>query len=156
MAEIIVTGVDDSQPAMRAAEQAATLATALEAKLYVVSAFSANVTDVSESIRYQGSRTAMANALNELVGHHAGEAKRTASEVAGKLGTKFPQLLIASEAVEGSPGAALIRKAEELDASIIVVGNKRVQGPGRILGSIARAVASEANCDLYVVNTHPR
>ena len=39
---------------------------------------------------------------------------------------------------------------------MIVVGNKRVQGFTRFLGSVARTIASEAHCDLYIVNTHQR
>src|SRR5690606_28369663 len=43
------------------------------------------------------------------------------------------------------------------DASLIVVGNKRVQGvAGRVLGSIARDVAAHASCDVYIAHTHTR
>ena len=42
------------------------------------------------------------------------------------------------------------------DADVIVVGNKRVQGVSRILGSIARYVAAHAPCDVYIAHTHQR
>lgn len=49
-----------------------------------------------------------------------------------------------------------MKAAEELDAEIIVIGNKRVQGIARILGSIARDVAAHAPCDVYVAHTHSK
>ena len=36
---------------------------------------------------------------------------------------------------------------------MIVVGNRRVQGAGRILGSVAAHVTKNANCDVLVANT---
>ena len=47
----------------------------------------------------------------------------------------------------------LVSEADRLEARLIVVGNRRVQGPARILGSIARTVAANASCDVYVANT---
>jgi nucleotide-binding universal stress UspA family protein len=34
-----------------------------------------------------------------------------------------------------------------------VLGNRRMQGAGRILGSVANSVAHHAPCDVYVVKT---
>ena len=55
--------------------------------------------------------------------------------------------------VARDPASALCDEAERLDASIIVVGNKRVQGISRVLGSIAGGVAKMAPCDVYIVHT---
>jgi len=49
-----------------------------------------------------------------------------------------------------------VREAESLGADLIVVGNKRVQGLGRILGSIAEDVAHHSTCDVYIAHTHQR
>jgi nucleotide-binding universal stress UspA family protein len=49
----------------------------------------------------------------------------------------------------------LIEVATDHDAAVIVVGNKRVQGVTRLLGSIATDVAHKAPCDVYIANTHP-
>ena len=35
----------------------------------------------------------------------------------------------------------------------MVVGNKNIRGVSRVLGSVARKVASGATCDLYIANT---
>ena len=43
--------------------------------------------------------------------------------------------------------------AKEIGADLIVVGNRRVQGIGRVLGSVATDVAHHAPCDVYIVKT---
>ena len=39
------------------------------------------------------------------------------------------------------------------EAELIVVGNRRTQGIGRVLGSVAVSVAAHAPCDVYIVKT---
>jgi nucleotide-binding universal stress UspA family protein len=48
----------------------------------------------------------------------------------------------------------LCEEAARLEASVIVVGNKRVQGAARVLGSIAGDVAKRAPCNVFIVHTH--
>jgi nucleotide-binding universal stress UspA family protein len=55
--------------------------------------------------------------------------------------------------VVAEPADALCQEAERLNASIIVVGNKRVQGMSRVLGSIPLDVAKQAPCNVYIVHT---
>lgn len=54
---------------------------------------------------------------------------------------------------EGKPADVLIAEAERLDADLIVVGNVRMQGPGRLLGSVGNAVAHHAPCSVLIVKT---
>ncbi len=51
------------------------------------------------------------------------------------------------------PAGALCEEATRLGASVIVVGNVRVQGASRVLGSVANGVARHAPCDVLIVNT---
>jgi nucleotide-binding universal stress UspA family protein len=51
------------------------------------------------------------------------------------------------------PADALCAEAERLGASIIVVGNKRVQGMARVLGSVAAEVARHAPCHVFIAHT---
>lgn len=51
------------------------------------------------------------------------------------------------------PATALCDEAERLEASIIVVGNRGVQGAARLLGSVATDVARRAPCDVLIANT---
>lgn len=156
MNRIILTGVDGSETALKAAETAASLAVALEAELHILSAFSVNLAQIPQSARVTSDPTAMGQAVKTLGDRHMAQAHHIASNAAEKLRKAFPTLTILAKPVEGAPGVALTREAKRVRADLIVVGNKRVQGATRLLGSIARTVASEAPCDLYVVQTHPR
>jgi len=154
MTRTILTGVDSSATALKAAKKAAVLADAFSSELHVISAFRVNTVSTIRSLQKTHDREHVNAAYREATNQQAQQAGALASTVAKKLQSDFPELKIISKGVEGEPGEALVREAEKIDADIIVVGNKRVQGPARILGSIARTVASEANCDLHVVHTH--
>ena len=56
----------------------------------------------------------------------------------------------------GDPAVTICEEAERLRASMIVVGNRRVQGATRILGSVAADVTKQASCDVLIANTTPR
>lgn len=55
--------------------------------------------------------------------------------------------------VVGSPSDVLVSEAERLDADLIVVGNVRMQGLSRVLGSVGVAVIHNAPCNVLVVKT---
>jgi nucleotide-binding universal stress UspA family protein len=57
-------------------------------------------------------------------------------------------------AARGKPAEALIKEAERLGDRMIVVGNRRMRGIGRVLGSVANSVAHKASCDVYIANTY--
>lgn len=148
MTKKILTGVDNSETALRAAEKAAALAAALGAELHVLSSYTVNMTEAV--------RISHPEAYEKVVSQYAENAERTASTVAEALHLGGAQLQISTTSGEGPPAAALLREADAIGADMIVVGNKRVQGFTRFLGSVARTIASEAHCDLYIVNTHQR
>ncbi len=138
----IVTGVDDSETAAAAARTAARLADALGAELYVVSAFG----------RHDLERFTVGN--DEFVHSSEEDALNIARQVAAPLRRSHPDLRLEPAAAVGAPAEAIVRVAEELDADLIVIGNKRVQGMARVLGSIANDVVHKAHCDVYVAHTH--
>jgi nucleotide-binding universal stress UspA family protein len=140
----IVTGVDGTDPAMQAARTAARLAQALDGELHVVSAY--GKVDTIE-VHVEG---------HDFVLTPEQDAQRIAEETATRLQEEFPSLRVVAASAEGKPADALVDVAEELGADLIVVGNKRVQGLARVLGSIATEVARKAHCDVYVAHTHPR
>lgn len=135
----IIVGVDDSETAGRAARTAAELANALGARLHVVCAYA------RESVTEVGGGTDHWHLTA------SGVATGTAERVAAEL-SKIARDVV-SCAVEGKPADALIAAAEEHAADLIVVGNRRVQGPGRLLGSVATAIAHRASCDVYIAHT---
>jgi len=142
MTKVIVTGVDGSETATTAAHRAAELARAFDGELHILSAYG----------KFEVER--FASGEEEFVVTSEKDAARTADDAASALRREFPGLSITAGAAEGKPDKALLEAAERLDADVIVVGNKRVQGIVRVLGSIARDVAAHAACDVYVAHTH--
>lgn len=121
---------------------AAELATALSAKLVVVNA----VTKVEvETVGVPGDEYQISS----------GEvSEKIAEQAVRDLKVHFPQLEMEARSEAGRPGEALVKAAEDLEATLIVVGNKRVQGVTWVLGSIAATVAHKAPCDVYIAHTH--
>ncbi len=145
MSGIVVVGVDESESAAKAAEKAAWLADNLGAELVVVHAFE------HADVRTPGD-------ARDLAPVTAGDvAESVATRVIGKLRSQYPGVKMTSTARVGKPGEAVVAEAKDRNATVIVVGNKRVQGiAGRVLGSIARDVAQHATCDVYVAHTVER
>jgi nucleotide-binding universal stress UspA family protein len=54
---------------------------------------------------------------------------------------------------EGAPADVLVSEAQRLQADLIVVGNVRMQGIGRVLGSVGNGVIRQAPCSVLVVKT---
>ena len=143
MANIVVVGVDESTTAAKAAHKAAALAAGLGAGLVVVSAF-----DDTEAAPDMPADLAPVS-INDLALHVAERAITS-------LRADFPDLDMRPRAEYGKPAKTLVAVAEEVDATVIVVGNKRVQGLAAVLGSIARDVAHHAPCDVYIAHTVER
>ena len=139
MTEVIVVGVDGSETARWAAESAAAMATALGAKLHVVTAFS---NDRAQVLGIANDQMAFSDERN---------AEKVAREVAVAL--RSGQLEVDHSAVRGTPAQALIQQAEKHTAVMIVVGSRRMRGLGRVLGSVANSVAHSAPCDVYIAKT---
>lgn len=153
MAKTILTGVDNSPTALKAAHTAASLASAVDGTLHVLSAFTMRMGETVKAVQRSGEFEHAGDAYQKVVDRYRQNAEHIAETVVEALRIEFPDLDIVATAREGSPADALINESKDIAADIIVVGNKRVQGPGRFLGSIARSVAAEAPCDIYVANT---
>jgi nucleotide-binding universal stress UspA family protein len=133
----IVVGVDRSSTARKAAERAATLAAQLGADLHIVMC----------AEREKGIQLNVGS--DEFHSDWLGEAQQFLEE----LGRKVGKGNVTTSVGEGDPAKAICAEAERLDADIIVVGNKRVHGLSRVLGSVAGDVMKHAHCDVYVANT---
>lgn len=144
MAETFIVGVDGSETAGRAARRAARLAAALDARLHVVCAYG----KLEVERRRVGSE--------EFFFSNEASALKIAEEAVRELRDEYPDLRAEPHTQEGKAADALVTYAIRRDADLIVVGNKRVQGLGRLLGSIAEDVAQKAPCDVYVAHTHLR
>lgn len=140
MTGIIVVGVDGSGTAQKAAASARDLAVAFGATLHVVSAFDNDRTEVFGS------------GGDKWIVSDADDAETVAKGVAASL--ESADLSVTYSAARGKPAEALIKEAARVEARMIVVGNRRMQGIGRVLGSVANSVAHNAPCDVYIANTY--
>ncbi len=136
----IIVGVDGSATARIAAVQAAELANNLNQPLHIVTSMTRNT---SQEVHGGGSETWHFDSV--------GIAEESLKALVGELKTKVP---VTYAVVMSDPANALCDEASRLDASMIVVGNKRVQGAARVLGSIAGDVAKRAPCNVFIVHTH--
>ena len=63
-------------------------------------------------------------------------------------------LKVETHAVETDPGDAIVAIAAEVGAEAVVVGNKGMRGPKRLLlGSVPNKVAHNAPCTVVIVKT---
>lgn len=136
---LVIVGIDGSPTSMKAAESARDTALALNARLHVLTAY-----DSGQAEYYLSE--------NDIwVAPDAHSALQIARSAASELGA--PGLSVTFSAARGKPADALIEEAERQAAGLIVVGNVRMRGIGRMLGSVANSVAHHAPCDVLIVKT---
>jgi len=144
--ERIVVGTDGSETAGEAVRQATELARATGAKLDIVSAFEPVP---ASRLREEGGEipgdvayaVGPKEDVNVILESAAGPAKERGVEV-----NTHPR--------EGDPADAIIDVAEELRASMIVVGNKGMTGARRfLLGSVPNKISHHAPCSVYIART---
>ena len=136
----VLVGIDASETAAEAARSAAHIAAALSKSLTLVIA---RPKSAAQHVAGPGADSWDAS------GSHA------ALNTANKLAKSLRPIVADIEIVEapGKPAEVLVEQAERLEADLIVVGNRRVQGAARVLGAIATAVARNAPCDVYIAKT---
>ncbi len=134
----IIVGVDGGDPSKTAARQAVELAERLGAKLHFVTAVRHSDVEIVES----GSDRWMISDV----------------DVAEKRLRDFADAIEASvdisiSALTGPPAKCILVEAERIKADLIVVGNKRMQGAARVLGSVGAEVLKHAPCAVLVAKT---
>ncbi len=77
-------------------------------------------------------------------------ARESVEHFVRSLGVDVPHTITV---VEASPARALLSHAEYVGADLIVVGNVRMQGIGRVLGSVGHEVLRAAPCSVLIVKT---
>jgi nucleotide-binding universal stress UspA family protein len=128
MFQRIVVGVARVDTAKKAARKGIELATKLGSELHLVTAFSGNDTGPSASERQHAEGFLESIALSSALPIH-------------------------THALPGDPAEAILRVASEVDADLIVVGNKGMHGPSRLLGSVPNHVAHKTGCSILIVST---
>ncbi|HET8566420.1 MAG TPA: universal stress protein [Solirubrobacterales bacterium] len=142
----IVVGTDGSETAAQAVGQAIELARLTGAAINIVSAYQpasgrrvqAEQSEAPADVQYEiGPR----EDVNLVLDAAAADAKEKGLEVQ-------------THPVEGDPAEAILNVAEEVNADLIVVGNKGMTGARRyLLGSVPNNVSHHAPCSVIIVRT---
>ncbi len=133
----IVVGVDRSDTAYRAAVKAAELAWKTGERLHLVMA--------SPARRPLSRRSGADRVVDDGIARE----RQFLEGMVQDLGVRNASVAIGGR----DPVRALCEEARRLDATVIVVGNRRTQGAGRVLGSVAAALVRAAPCDVLVART---
>ena len=133
----VIVGVDKSATARRAADKAASLAASLGANLHLVTCIARKA---SQQVSSEGDSWFVSP---------KSEGENFLNDLAAELAHDRITVKVSFD----DPATAMCKEAAELDALMIVVGNRRVQGVSRVLGSIANDVLKQAPCDVLIANT---
>ena len=142
----IVVGTDGSETAKRAVHEAAELAKKTGASLDVVSAF-----DPVPASRLREERLEAPSDIEHAVNPHEDVNAILAEAEQEVSGTGVE---VRTFARQGEPADAILDVAEELNADLIVVGNKGMTGAKRfLLGSVPNKVSHHAPCSVLIIRT---
>jgi nucleotide-binding universal stress UspA family protein len=134
----IVVGISDAETSKVAGRQAFEIAEKFGATVHVVTAV-----ESAEHVSIEvGS--------DRYVFDDVDAARTGISAFVESLGSTAPWKVVA---VDDKPAKALLDTARFVDADLIVVGNVRMQGVGRVLGSVGDAVLRHAPCSVLIVKT---
>ncbi len=146
MFERIVVGTDGSETAAEAVRQATELAKLSGATLEIVSAFE----PVPQTrLREEGGE------IPGDVAHAVGPREDVNVVLEAAAGTaKQEGVDVRTHAREGDPADAILDVAEEISATVIVVGNKGMTGARRfLLGSVPNKISHHAPCSVLIIRT---
>jgi nucleotide-binding universal stress UspA family protein len=144
MGDSIVVGTDGSETAKLAVAEAVRLAQALEAEVHVVSAF-----EPLKGAKVTGAPDGAAKVWQPLPDDHVEGILSQAV-----AGVRMAGLEATPHAVRRDPADALIEVADEVGATMIVVGSKGMHGAKRLaLGNVPNKVSHRARCNVLIVAT---
>jgi nucleotide-binding universal stress UspA family protein len=146
MGDLIVVGTDGSGTAKLAVQEAVRLASALDAELHVVSAF-----EPLRGVRIAGAPEGAAKVWAPLPD---AQVEATRSEAAAAIRIANANLSVSTHALQRDPAEAILEVADEVGATLIVVGSKGMHGARRLtLGNVPNKVSHRARCNVLIVST---
>jgi nucleotide-binding universal stress UspA family protein len=143
MGEAIVVGTDGSETAKEAVNEAIRLAKAFGADLHIVSAYKP----------LRGAHVSGAPAGAAKVWQPLPDSRVEAILQEAAAAVRLRDVPVKTHLSEDEPADALLSVASDVDANLIVVGNRGMQGARRVLGSVPNKVAHHAPCNVLIVAT---
>jgi nucleotide-binding universal stress UspA family protein len=139
MFQTVVVGADDSPTAAEAVQQAIDLVKMTGGKLHIVTAYahqqltSGGSGEPAKSV----SSTEFARGLLDDLGSRA----------------RLAGVEVTTHGKSGNPADVICEIATDVDADLIIVGNKGMKGARRVLGSVPNSVAHQAPCSVLIAAT---
>ena len=142
----IVVGTDGSETAAEAVRQAVELAKVTGSPLDIVSAY--------EPVPPRRVREESGEIPGDIA-HAVGPREDVNVILEGAAGpAQEAGVEVHTHAREGDPADAILDVAEDLDADLVVVGNKGMTGARRfLLGSVPNKVSHHAPCSVLIIRT---
>lgn len=146
MFKSIVVGTDGSETAAEAVREAIGLAGAVGASLEIVSAY-----EPIPAQRLSGEKREAPEDLQWAITAR-GEVDATLERAAAPAREAGVEVRVYPR--QGDPADAILDVAEEIEADLIVVGNKGMSGAKRfLLGSVPNKVSHHAPCSVLIIRT---
>jgi nucleotide-binding universal stress UspA family protein len=140
MVKRIVVGTDLSARSSAAVKMAAELAEAMGGTLHLVTACPMQAVGMGPEVMVIPDHAELIDSTRADLESLAADLRRTG-------------LAVEIHACTGDASDALCSVAETVEADLIVVGNKRMQGAARLLGSVPNRVAHKAPCSVLIART---
>jgi nucleotide-binding universal stress UspA family protein len=142
----IVIGTDGSETAGEAVRQAIELAKSVGAALHVVGAYQ----PVPEQQLRQQRQGAPADVQWSINPHQ--EVDKNLNDARTKVEQAGVKVEVHSR--EGDPADAILDVADDVNADLIVVGNRGMTGARRfLLGSVPNKISHHARCSVMIIRT---
>jgi len=142
----IVVGTDGSATATEAVRRAVELAVAERASLHIVTAYRPRIGREAKLDAYVAPD---AFRWRSSPGEVAERTAWAAAETATAAGIE-----VECHAQPGDPADVLVEVVSEVDADLLVIGNKGMRGAGRmVIPSVPNRVSHRATCDILLVDT---
>jgi nucleotide-binding universal stress UspA family protein len=142
----IVVGTDGSATAAEAVRVAIGLARMVSAELHLVRACQPPALAMA-AVPEVGAAALPADVIDAM----RQDAKDNLAQLAEEL--TATGLKVHTHVTAEAPGPALCQTANAVDADLLVVGNRGMQGARRLLGSVPNHVTHHAPCAVLVVRT---
>ncbi|HEY5886855.1 MAG TPA: universal stress protein [Acidimicrobiales bacterium] len=150
MFERIVVGVSQVESATRAAKAALALAELSDATVHLVCAIdqSERGTPISDMV------PGVVLASSKPPDHAPGQVKaQSHAEHFLERVARETKVRTQGHVLPGDPAEAILQVAKEVDADLIVVGNRGMHGARRVLGSVPNTLSHHADCSVLIVQT---
>jgi nucleotide-binding universal stress UspA family protein len=135
--ETVVVGADASDTAAEAVRQAIELVKLTHGTLHIVSAYRPQHLSTGGA-EEQGIATG--DIAESVLADHASRARAVG-------------VTAQTHARSGAPAEVICSVAEDVNADLVIVGNKGMHGVRRVLGSVPNSVAHQAPCSVLIAFT---